>query len=92
MTKTFTYTQARAKFASLCKDVTGDNDYVIITRRGHEDVALISASELSSLIETAHLLSSPKNAERLATALNRAKAGTEPSQSVDDLRREVGLK
>ena len=83
MTKTFTCTQARARLASLCKDVTDDSDYVIITRRGHEDVALISASELSSLIETAHLLSSPKNAERLATALNRAKAGTEPSQSIE---------
>ena len=92
MTKTFTYTQARARLASLCKDVTDDSDYVIITRRGHEDVALISASELSSLIETAHLLGSPKNAERLATALNRAKASTEPTQSIDDLRREVGLK
>ncbi len=91
MTRTFTCTQARARLASLCKDVTDENDYVIITRRGHEDVALISVSELSSLIETAHLLSSPKNAERLATALNRAKAGTEPAQSVDDLRREVGL-
>ena len=91
MTKTFTCTQARARLASLCKDVTDDSDYVIITRPGHEDVALISASELSSLIETAHLLSSPKNAERLATALNRAKSGTEPSQSIDDLRREVGL-
>ena len=93
MTKIFTCTQARAKLASsLCKDVTDDSDYVIITRRGHEDVALISVSELSSLIETAHLISSPKNAERLATALNRAKASTEPSQSIDDLRREVGLK
>ena len=92
MTRTFTCTQARASLASLCKDVTNDNDYVIITRRGHEDVALISASELSSLIETAHLLSSPKNAARLATALNRAKSGTESAQSVDDLRREVGLK
>ena len=92
MTKTFTYTQARARLASLCKDVTDDSDYVIITRRGHEDVALISVSELSSLIETAHLLGSPKNAERLATALNRAKASTEPTQSIDDLCREVGLK
>ena len=83
MTKTFTCTQARARLASLCKDVTDDSDYVIITRRGQEDVALISASELSSLIETAHLLRSPRNAERLATALNRAKAGTEPCQSIE---------
>lgn len=91
MAKEFTYTQARANFASLCRDVIDDNDYVIITRRGREDVALISASELSSLIETAHLLSSPKNADRLNTALNRAKADTESPQSIEDLRREVGL-
>ena len=45
MTKTFTCTQARARLASLCKDVTDDSDYVIITRAGQEDVALISASE-----------------------------------------------
>ena len=89
MTRTFTCTQARARLARLCKDVTDDSDYVIITCPGHEDVALISASELSSLIETAHLLRSPKNAARLATALNRAKAGTEPAQSIDALRREV---
>lgn len=91
MAKEITYTQARANLASICKDVTDDNDHVIITRRGHEDVALISASELASLIETAHLLSSPKNAKRLTTALDRAKADTQHTQSVKDLSQEVGL-
>ncbi len=28
MTKIFTCTQARARLASLCKDVTDDSDYV----------------------------------------------------------------
>jgi PHD/YefM family antitoxin component YafN of YafNO toxin-antitoxin module len=28
---------------------------VIINRRGHEDVALVPAGELESLVETAHL-------------------------------------
>ncbi len=35
---------------------------VIIQRRGYEDVAMISAEELSSVLETAHLLRSPQNA------------------------------
>ena len=86
MTRTFTCTQARASLASLCKDVTNDNDYVIITRRGHEDVALISASELSSLIETAHLLSSPKNAARLATALNSGTTEPNPLYRIRSIR------
>ena len=71
--------------------MTDHNEVVIIQRRGAEDVALISASELTGLLETAHLLRSPANATRLLTALNRALAGHERPQSVADLRRELGL-
>lgn len=86
-----TYTQARAKFAALCDEVTAHREVVIIHRRGAEDVALVAASELSSLMETAHLLRSPKNAERLLTALARAQIGAVQPQSVEELRNEVGL-
>jgi antitoxin YefM len=86
-----TYTQARANFATLCDEVTANGEVVIIHRRGAEDVALISAAELASLMETAHLLRSPKNAERLLTALARARRRTGSPQSVEELRREVGL-
>lgn len=86
-----TYTRARANLATLCDEVTTNREVVIIHRRGAEDVALISAVELSSLLETAHLLRSPKNAERLLTALARAQRRTVAPQSVAALRREVGL-
>jgi antitoxin YefM len=86
-----TYTQARASFAALCNAATDDQETVIIRRRGAEDVALIAAAELRSLQETAHLLRSPKNAERLLRALVRALGRSEQPQSVADLRREVGL-
>jgi hypothetical protein len=39
------------------------------------DVALISADELSSLLEAAHLLRSPKHAERLLAAISQALSG-----------------
>lgn len=45
--------------------VTRDREIVVIQRRGAEDVALISASELSSVMETAYLLRFPRNAKRL---------------------------
>jgi antitoxin YefM len=64
---------------------------VIVNRRGKDDVAIVSAAELSSLIETAHLLRSPKNAQRLLAALQRARANKGARQSLDHLRREVGL-
>ncbi len=86
-----TYASARENFSSLCNQVVADAETVIINRRGGKDVALISAMELSSLLETAHLLRSPKNAERLLTALKRAKAGKGKTQTVSDLAREVGL-
>ena len=86
-----TYTQARAHLASLLDKVTDDREVIIIQRRGAEDVALIAADELASLLETAHLLRSPANAERLLAALTRARQGTGSTQSVAELRDKVGL-
>ncbi len=86
-----TYSQARANLAKLCDDVLDNQEVAIITRRGSEPVALIAASELTSLLETVHLLQSPKNAERLLAALKRAEAGTLKPESPKDLRQELGL-
>jgi antitoxin YefM len=86
-----TYSNARNKLASLLSRVIDEQEIVVINRRGHEDVALISAAELSSLTETAHLLRSPKNAQRLLKALHRAREGTEKHGTLEDLREEMGV-
>ncbi|MFA7243159.1 MAG: type II toxin-antitoxin system Phd/YefM family antitoxin [Sulfuricellaceae bacterium] len=86
-----TYTQARASFASLCNAASDDREVVIIHRRNAADVALIAADELASLLETAHLLRSPRNAERLLAALARARGGEVVPDTLDALRREVGV-
>lgn len=86
-----TYTAARANFATLCNKAADDREVIIISRRNSGDVALVAATELSSLLETAHLLRSPKNARRLLSALNRAKAKKGKAQSIDKLRQEMGL-
>ena len=86
-----TYTAARANFATLCDRVTEDREVIIINRRNSRDVALVAADELSGLLETAHLLRSPRNAQRLLTTLNRAKANKNKAQSLEKLRREMGL-
>ena len=91
MAKRTTYTNARANFASLCDEVTKSREAVVIHRRGASDVALVCAEELEGLTETAHLLRSPKNARRLLTALQRAKTRKLKPQTVDKLRRDVGL-
>ena len=91
MTIEFTYTRAREQLASLLDRVTKDREVVIIQRRGSEDVAMISANELASLTETAYLMRSPENAERILSALARALKNEGQSISMDDLRRKVGF-
>ena len=86
-----TYTHARASLASLLDEVTQNREIVIIQRRGSEDVAMISADELAGVLETAHLLKSPKNAERLLTALDRVRKGSGSAQTIEDLGDEVGF-
>ncbi|WP_298910343.1 type II toxin-antitoxin system Phd/YefM family antitoxin [uncultured Nostoc sp.] len=83
-------TDARNNLAELCAQVVADRE-VVINRQEGESVALIAVDELDSLLETFHLLRSPKNAVRLLTALERAKARTLKPQSINELRQELGV-
>jgi antitoxin YefM len=91
MTIQTTYTQARDGLAKLLDQVTHNREIVIIQRRGEEEVAMIAASELASLTETAYLLRSPANAERLISALGRALKDEGEPQSLEALRSQVDL-
>ncbi len=91
MTIQTTYTNARAKLALFIDEVTKNREVVIIQRRGSEDVAMIAADELSGLLETAHLLRSPANTQRLMSALDRVQKGIGSPQTIEELRKEVGF-
>jgi antitoxin YefM len=84
-----TYTSLRENLASVLDRVVDEQETIIVRRRGARDVALLPASELAGLIETAHLLRSPRNARRLLTTLERAKRGKEKPRTVAELRRDV---
>jgi len=86
-----TYTSLRERLAAVLDQVVNDQEVVIVRRRGAKDVALVPAEELTSLIETAHLLRSPRNAQRLLRALERARRGKRKPESVAKFRREMGL-
>ncbi|HLP90702.1 MAG TPA: type II toxin-antitoxin system Phd/YefM family antitoxin [Nostocaceae cyanobacterium] len=88
----YTCKQARAKLAELCDQVTSERDFIVITRKNAESVALIPLGELTSILETIYLLRSPKNADRLLKALNRAKSNTVKPKSLDDLCNELNTK
>ncbi len=86
-----TYTDARQGLARLLDRVTNDREVVLIRRRGRSTAALLAADELSSLMETAHLMRSPNNARRLLAALRRAYAGGGRGLSMAGLKREIGI-
>jgi len=85
------YTNLRDRLAAYLDQVADDQEIVIVRRRGAKDVALIPADELASLMETAHLLRSPKNAQRLLSALHRSERREGKPESLDKLRKEMGL-
>lgn len=86
-----TYSALREKLASYLDQVTDDREVVIVRRRGARDVALISADELVGLLETAHLLRSPKNAARLRESIRQMEKGKGEVVKLDDLRRSLGM-
>jgi antitoxin YefM len=83
------YTSLRENLSSVLDRVFDDQEIVIVRRKGAKDVALVPAGELAGLLETAHLLRSPRNATRLLTALRRAELGKGKPETVDQLRREI---
>jgi antitoxin YefM len=84
-----TYTSLRENLATVLDQVVDQQETVIVRRRGSRDVALIPAAELTGLMETAHLLRSPRNARRLLTALHRAERGKSKRGTIAELRREI---
>jgi antitoxin YefM len=84
-------TDARNDFFKLLDLVVENHQVYIINRRNHENVALISESDLMSLIETVYLLRSPANAHRLMDAMEESKTGKIKPQTIQELQQELGI-
>jgi antitoxin YefM len=69
-----TYSEARAGFKQAMDDVCRDHAPMLITRQGGEHVVMVSLEDFSAMQETLYLLSSPKNAERLARSVAQINA------------------
>jgi len=84
-----TYSETRSNFASLWDKVVDQRETLRVHRRGAEDIVMLPASELESLQETAHLLRSPKNAQRLLAALMSSFEQEGCIVEVDELRKDL---
>jgi len=91
MTIETTYSQAREQLKSLMDRAVNDREVIVVRRRTGGDVAMIAADELAGLLETAHLLRSEKNAERLLSALSRARGKSIAPMTMADLTKLAGV-
>ena len=92
LSKDISYTQVRANLTDTLNDVEDNRSIVVIRRKGKPGVALIAEDELTSLMETVHLLRSPTNAKRLFEAVEEVKSGDyEVTENIHALAEELGL-
>ena len=73
--KTMSYSESRARYAEVLQSVVDDREEVIITRSGHESAVIVSLDDYNSLRETAYLLRSPRNAQRLLDSIESLNTG-----------------
>jgi antitoxin YefM len=68
--KTTSYSELRRNLAAALDSVVDDHTPIVITRdRGKPAAVLMSLEDYASYEETRYLLHSPRNAERLLTAI-----------------------
>ena len=70
-----TYSAARANLAQTMNRVCEDHAPVIITRNSEQSVVMLSLDDYNALAETAYLLRTPKNAQRLLAAVAQLQSG-----------------
>jgi len=68
------YSAFRSNLASMLDKVNEDHKPIIITRQTGKSAVVISLDDFQAYEETAYLMASPKNAERLNQAINEINA------------------
>jgi antitoxin YefM len=72
---TITYSAARAALADTMDRVVNNHEPVIITRSREQAVVMLSLEDYKAMEETAYLLRSPKNAQRLLESIAQLESG-----------------
>lgn len=70
-----TYTHARQNLAKLMDEAESNHAPVVISRQKKGAAVLMSLEDYNGLMETLHLMRSPRNAERLLRSIAQADRG-----------------
>lgn len=88
---TTTYAEISENLTEYLDQMGNDRQSLLIKRQGYKDVVLMPANEYTGLLETIHLLRSPKNAERLLASLASSHAGLGTPQSIESFSEMIGF-
>lgn len=72
--KVVSYSDLRKNLSSVLDGVISDHSPVLVTRQANQTAVLISLEDFNAYEETAHLLKSPANAERLRKSIAQVEA------------------
>lgn len=78
------YSEFRTDLKKYLDSVEDNNETLIIKRKTGKGAVMISLDEYNSIMETMHLLSSKKNADRLYESMQQLKSGKTIKPKLED--------
>jgi antitoxin YefM len=78
------YSEFRTDLKKYLDSVEDNNETLIIKRKTGKGAVMISLDEYNSIMETMHLLSSKKNADRLYESMQQLKSGKTVRPNLED--------
>lgn len=82
MMRVTNYTEFRTGLKEFLDSVENDNETLIVKRGAGRGAVMISLDEYNSIMETVHLLSSKKNADRLYESIRQIDKGNAQSRGL----------
>lgn len=79
------FSEFRSELKKYLDSVEDNNETLVIKRKTGKGTVMISLDEYNSIMETMHLLSSKKNADRLYESIEQMKEGQKVQPKLDDL-------
>jgi antitoxin YefM len=73
--KVMSMSESRANYAATLDSVVNDQEEVVITRPGGENVVMLPQREYEAMRETFYLMSSPVNRQRISRAIEQLDGG-----------------
>lgn len=84
--KEYTYTKSRQNLKTVISEASVNHEVIRIKNRNGQAVIMLDEQDYNSLLETAYLLRSPKNAQRLMEAKARTqKEAIDYGTAIQDL-------